>query len=652
MKKQLLEDINRTRIIMGLNVKKNILNEDGIIKTLAKKAKNIFLDVTDETTSGGVSTGKKIVNNIKMNESDYVDILDALENELLDALSENQVNLLKSVILKNPEFIDDIYDDLIKSVLKNTNTDETQLIKRLKNDINNNNSLEEVLKDTFPNADEFTIDILFTKFDKKIKELEKSGKLSDNLNLSNELFNSGRWSDDILEMTDDEKKLISKELTPSVIDSIKNFFTKFNDEERVTKLQKYLKLYSTTNDAKTKITTKKLIEKDFSDLFLTKRKVYEEIMTWCDEVSEKYKGAGLDKIIGEFKDLAKNRDYKAIATLSNLNGPLSKLSTYFNELLRVTKGKITKAEGMRDSIYPSLKDVSPKMDRFISRIKNNPETEKITNDWVANWVRWIRSGSSKGFPRKTNELWLEFTDGSLSGARKKYAMELFGRYMYLNLIWGTLTWLRNMVSYGLTSIGDDEVEMCISNLNSKIQSNPNFFNEITDNDQLPSPCGDFGVLWAVQYETGDKVIGMKWLGNLLREFPISKLNDKSNTITDIFPGKLDDIIDSVLSSLDWVDDRRNLLRLRDSLSNKIENTEKEIEEEKKKIVEADSTQTNVPVIPKISGDEKGFKQYLLNNKKDTTNISVIPASGVKPPKGIEANDAEYEFINDKWTPIY
>lgn len=69
-------------------------------------------------------------------------------------------------------------------------------------------------------------------------------------------------------------------------------------------------------------------------------------------------------------------------------------------------------------------------------------------------------------------------------------------------------------------------------------------------------------------------------------------------------------------------------------------------------VNRDSTTTNTETTPIISGDEKGFKQYLSKIKKDTTSVSVSPASGGKPPKGMDGDDMEYEFINNQWSPIF
>jgi hypothetical protein len=241
------------------------------------------------------------------------------------------------------------------------------------------------------------------------------------------------------------------------------------------------------------------------------------------------------------------------------------------------------------------------------------DEQKIISDkikiWYVGWnKKWLNSGSYFGFPTNTNKMWMEYTGGNVSKAKKTYYAELLGRFAILNITWGVLEFLRDFTFYGVSFIGSDKVKACTTNINNLYSTNEDFKTKwdegtITKKD-LPDPCSDFGVLWGVQFELSES-----WGGYLVEKI-LPSLEFSMDQVTDLFPGKWDDIVANVISFLNFSKDRGSVEEFIESVNDAKDRVEAEAQNEANQINDGE-----------FDNSQNGFKEFLRKNEIDEENLS-------------------------------
>ena len=224
MKKQTLNEISRIQELMGVNVKKPLINEqanavlkkiwalaDDFLTTVPKKAGAL----ADEIQIGSVTVSRKF----------WQDIETVLANpELISTLNKSELKALGKILSQSPELVDKTYREVIQAALKNaeaTGLTERELFELITKKVRGNPpdvepmDFDEVILE-MTGGNELAAAMLTKKF--TIRQME---------------FESGNFK---IEVNPAPKVVTKKVLTPDeiknfnkVIDakSVKTFFTDF-----------------------------------------------------------------------------------------------------------------------------------------------------------------------------------------------------------------------------------------------------------------------------------------------------------------------------------------------------------------------------------------------------------------------------------------
>jgi hypothetical protein len=606
MKKKLLQEILRQKLLMGILSESQLLKEDGILSNLAYLLKKTFSNATPETGRLGQVTGKKIGNTTIPN-SEFDDLsrfVSDFENKINSGarLTDDQFRYLNGIIISDDNLRNAIYRDIMSELMSNTDTKtDRDMIMKIRNVAGNTDReiMDYLNREVTPNLGinntpemQLIYDVFVREIVSKINKIDIEGDLNSVIDWSNDLTNPNRWAKLNSQFTAEDKKFLNNELNPSIVESIMKAFKSFDNDGEFEKFQKYLKIYENSNDVTQKLQIKKFLTKKYAQFFNDKRELYEKLTSWVDSVIKKYPNTTQQtkQMLENFRKLVDNQDFAAIGLLRSSNSNIDALLKRFSTVVELSFTPIKKLKFWK--IYEDKLDESGK---------------KVLQPWVQNFKRWLISGSAKGFPTKQNQLWLQYTGGNLSKAKKLYLSELFGRYLKLNLVWGTLTFLIERLNYLIVS--DEDIKSCNTNLLNKISQDSDFKlkmeNGTLTHSELPEPCNKSMVLWAtIHYQKG----GWK---NAIVEDLLPSFNFDS--FTDIFPGKIDDLLQNVVSGLDWSDNIDNLSDLRRGLEEQLKTVEQEIDDEAGRI-------TNNLSSEKYKNDLNGFKSFLKDNSIDDSKV--------------------------------
>ena len=677
MKKKLLTEIERINTLMGLSPKK-LLMEDGVIGTLTKKILSFLDDFAQETiTVNGNTTptgswknpsGKVLsdveYNNIKSTLNQNPDDL-AFFFQNLEPTEQRKV---LDFLLSDTNIVDETYNDTILDFLKSQSgrdfqlpngsiiqiKSEEDLVKLLSDNPNWKNDLYAIFGDNI-----FLIEILERKFSKKISEFKLNRQVDNPLSYSNSIYDVSRWANVSLDWSDEMTKMLNRELNPTIKDLFKKVFSFFNNEDEFTKLQKYLRQYARTQDSKQKEQLERIIKNKFKVFFMNRRKLFETTEKWISDVISKYPNSStiLKKELENFQKQVKEKNWEEMVKLGKIDNTISKIIDTI-----ATIGKLSK-----DSIF-SKDNINIFRKIFQKANKNTPEEIKSIANEAADAVKektllgfnwnWVKTGSKKGWPSETNKLWLDYTNGNLSQAKRLYALELFGRYLKLHFTWGLLEWFRNWVSWiyiGLGSNSDAESKIltCKKEYNALLQD-PEFKKKLDDGtvtmEDLPESCSSRSMVYAIEWynnidKHGQDLFFDKMMPDL---FKFWKLGDIMtwDEFTDIMPGKGDDFVDNLFSFINWTDQPANLREL-NKIKNEIVN---DIKTEESRITQDGVDNTD----EKYSNDINGFKLYLKDEKMPEENPKLqdnVFLNGTDKYKFVDSNTdnkGKFEYIQQDY----
>jgi hypothetical protein len=587
--KNLLIEINRQLSLMSVNGKPVLLNEDGLLSTIVNKLRKSFdsANTLPVDKVSGKSPGKS-VDGIEIDNIQFGDIQDALNDweNLYPTLTQSDISKLRTLIEKDNELINDIFEQTIEETVSSIYNrfpsleidSDTKLYEFLRGqftnqqNIINRKGLNDFLDGLNSSGDplkQIVYDISNKKILDNVIKLSRGGEIESLIDLNNELFNINKWARIGTNWTDKDNAFINSVITPTVKQSLRNFFTKFSVPKEIENFQKYLKIYNQTSDATQKEQLRKYLITKYSWMAINKNETFKILREWISSVGKKY-NKDFSSITGEIEKAVNDNDL----------GIIFKLAEYDNVLKRTASDFVI---SLKSSIEPSLLNAFTIITKRKAIFKNNPETKQLRQEILNNTLNLIKSGSSKGFPG--GETWMKVTKLNKVRARKLYATEVFIRYVKYSLTYAILKSVGMAVNSVIQKIpsNDTEVQRCKTALKDEkflkgieLSPNPNEF-------LISSGCTYF-VLMAI--ESREKGASKVFLDNLL---PNINLDFKSfdgwdflNTVFEVSPMLIDNIINDVIrlfvSSFEEGDSDLINQRLNE-LKSKVEGAAKEVESE-------------------------------------------------------------------------
>ncbi len=299
-------------------------------------------------------------------------------------------------------------------------------------------------------------------------------------------------------------------------------------EKRAKNLLELSKYYTEGASTALKSQIEDQIKKELYDLAVNGNKVFKETNSKLTDVINGFEKDNRGNLI--------NANQKRFV---DYIGKISKESEGFEnveKMLELTPGGRSKISVFKDALSASFKskNAGSSTIRLFSKMfgKATEKTaEKVGKGKAA--LRWLATGSPRGVPflKMHQKNYLEIIEsGGLSAAKKSYALELVFRLIQWKVCFSLLYTLRNYIAYAW--IGSDKREMINKCLSS------------TSKDKMKNCKGvdSFSEVWALDFMEGSKESQIRWLKEFMDQ--LYGVNSVDN-ITDIFPGKADDLINFV-----------------------------------------------------------------------------------------------------------
>ena len=586
-----------------MNNNKNLLTEVSRIDSLMGVEKKILLEqpgALDDLLELGIKQSSGFVDNalssaIK-NNAELFDAIKTIDQKNLSILSKMDELIATTIRLGDEKLADDIIDVFINSDTKMSDewidmvTDATSEVKRL---VNLGKSVDDAVSEvsekyanafknseTFPNEffDKFARD-----FDSELKDLN----ITPPVRTTRSTVDNPRATGDSLPNPEDVQKEIESwdnwdkipNYTSEEIDELltynrlskwlKDVFTSKETIllNRVKRFNKLSKAYATSVEkgAPTKVQVRLESEmiKELEAITETGLKNRKEAETWIKNTIDGFKTNKKGVII----DPSEKRFYEWAKKVRNKDGTLKNPSEIrkLNIRERVSSDLVV---GLKEAFshwkkYPEL------WNRIVR--KKAPDAPLKSNFWP-----WFLKGSRRGNPwRKWNKSnWDDVIDKKgLSAAKKQYLYELIFRYFQWNILWGIGATLYQSINASLASKDTREkVEGCIN-----ARALPDTDN--TKENKLKQYCESIKTMEEIQllhyWEDPTSVVLLK---NIVYDWD-DKDSGLIDTFTDLFPGKLDDVIlDVVIPYFAGTRDAKTIQEWQDMWGDAVDDVSEQAEE--------------------------------------------------------------------------
>ena len=396
-------------------------------------------------------------------------------------------------------------------------------------------------------------------------------------------------------------------------------------EKRAKNLLELSKYYTEGASTALKAQIEDQIKKELYDLAVNGKKVFKETNSKL-----------IDVINGFEKDARGNLINANQKRFVDYIGKISKESEGFEnveKMLELTSGGRSKISVFKDALSGSFKskNVTNSTVRLFSKLfgkATNKTTEKVGKGKAA--LRWLATGSPRGVPwlKIHQKNYLEIIEsGGLSAAKQSYALELVFRLIQWKVCFSLLYTLKNYLAY--VSIGSDKRKMIDKCLSS------------APKDKIKNCKGvdNFLEVWALDFMEGSKESQIRWLKEFMDQ--LYGVNSWDN-ITDMIPGKADDLVNFVWRFLttsakdEFIDNlEQSMSDGMDEAKEGISNTTEEIED----TIENGGS-------PTPSGGEPGSLEHFI---EDTGAVGATIVNGVImfDGYGYKWDDTEKEYVDVK-----
>ena len=654
--KKIIKEVKRLQEIMGIN--KPLLVENAakliadVIGTIAKKELTKFSkelttaigSLTNATTAEAKKIAADKVIQLARKESPnglYKKIMNAASkdvdiNKVLDDLfSDKEINKFRlsvQKLLRNGETDGQILD-VYRTMIRRSDLSEIQRAafeKRMRDEISNlrktTSGIPDIKLKTTNDDVRVTNDADDVVDDVADDVADGTSKLSDEeVEKTVKDFEETPWGD-VKKIDEETAKYIMDDYQRGAFGRwIRGDFTKATDilEKRAKNLLELSKYYTEGASTALKAQIEDQIKKELYDLAVNGKKIFKETNSKLTDV-----------INGFEKDARGNLINANEKRFVDYIGKISDESEGFenvDKMLGLTPGGKSKISVFKDALSGSFKtkNVTNSTIRLVSKLfgkATGKTAEKVGKGKAA--LRWLATGSPRGIPflKMHQKNYLEIIEsGGLSAAKKSYALELVFRLIQWKVCFSLLYTLKNYLSY--VAVGSDRRKMINKCLSS------------TSEDKMKNCEGidSFLEVWALDFMEGGKESQTRWLKEFMDQ--LYGVNSVDN-ITDMVPGKADDLIAFVWTVLttsakdEFIDD------LEQSLSNGMDEAEEGISNATEEI---EDTIENEGITLPGQGEPGSFEHFnkQVNGKGTDNKDGTFTAYGVT----VKWNGKDYESIN-------
>ena len=668
-RKNLNNQISRIHEIMGTNKKPLLMEQawvDDLIQslvsagvkeesTLMKLGRKLETGLADDgvtalTTKQRAETIDKMVAAARATKDDA--IISVINNKLIKNIPQTTLDTIKTMTksadsisqLKNavnngatdddivntiannfnPNTGDDVLDEVIRNNVRRQVKAELKTIRQSLDDVASSagKTADDVASDTGKVADDVTgeVDDISNAADELTPE-ELASQGSEGIADLDDAINT--WGPDIVGVTEAQAMDIL-EVAKSQ-EGLWAWVTRNTAtvEKRIERIKKLSQVLTKTEDSQLRANLQKQIQKDTYKLGVEGVEFAQGINEYLKLVIAKFptdRGIIIDPKQRLFADFFKDISTKSDG-FTNIEKMLQLSSKEGNKSLMIISDAWKNAWKGTD-ILTTIKNVGKsgkdlvKKSLGVSVDDAAKETaEKILKSRNSTF-NWLRSGSVRGnpwFPSNV-ENYLEIITkvGSKSAATKSYLLELFFRLIKWKMVFAFLYTFRNAVAASPLFTNEDEkakMKNCLS-LRSKSGATP---------EEINNACSEFNndliAKWAMDSVEGnlsDNDQGIRLTKDLFDQMFGQSWGDE---ISDYFPGKLDDLVNSVWSVWVGLGNDIELEQIEETLRNgeqqaldQIDNTQDELDDAL--LIEED--------IPQDLKDIMGEKSNQIKRKTDGT----------------------------------
>ena len=465
--KKIIAEVSRLQELMG--VKKELINEQPKVITTAvktlrnlvkissktdvlKKALNKRLDILIDTTKTPTQRVRAIKYMLEYGDDEVVKHI----RKMIRGQSEKTIKLLNKTIDDNRPAIQGwIEDGLSKKQIVKLIVDDAPMVKtgddaldliikkemrekvgkaydEIKGPVASDQGSTVRKKITNSKVDDVVDDVVDDIPPGNTKTLDDGSEVSD-------LFNTNTWKDDMIKLTDDEiAALANPKWLDKIIDSFTSIYKSTN--EQVSRIQKIAQSIEKTTDSKlkTKLTTR--LKEEMEILYKRSTNQFVALRQYFDDIS---------KIDTDFR--------KTWYLLKGSNGGWDFYKTFGNLAQHNSTLKV-----LWNGLKSDLKSLFEAEQKFFSKIANKA-TKKVSTSkskMIGTTMNNIWSGSRKGLPKMTNELYKELIQKyGPKAAKVSYVRDLALNLLKWNIYIGLFSTIRNSIA---NYAYEDNIQDCIN----------------------------------------------------------------------------------------------------------------------------------------------------------------------------------------------
>lgn len=674
----LLTEISRIHSLMGVE-KKIILEQPGALDDLLELGIKQSSGLVDNALTRAIRNNTELFDAIKTIDQKNLKIVDKMDELIATTirLADNKLadDIIDAFINSDTKMADEWMDMVVDA------TDEVERLVGLGKSVDDAVSeVSEKYANAFKNSEIFPnefFDKFARDFDSELKDLNITPPVRttrstvDNPRVTDDAVETGARElsgeevenliNDLQNTPWDNVPLISEEVANHMLTTanrgifgrwVRGDFRRLHTllVEKTERIKTLSKLYIETTNSTIKARLEERIKADLYDLALNDKKLLNETNSKLTDVINSF-GRERGNIINPNEkrfaeyigDLRKKTDGFEVAKIMNLTSEGRSGLTILGDAFRASLPGKTKWINTVINIGKSVKEIPARLIGKEGEEAAKKTIEKIASDRQKTW-NWVKSGSPRGNPWRTENQknYIKIIEkGGLSAAKKSYILELVFRLIQWKVLFAVIYTFRNAITSSIFTSSEKKSRMknCIILRN----------NSDATQEQINSACSEFNDLfskWAMDSIEGNldenDEEGKRFIKDLIDQI----FGSGEDELTDIFPGKWDDMVYFVYKTIIFFSNDKQQEELENALrdgqqtaQDQIETTTQEIEN----TLEEEGISVNDE-----SSDNNTFQPGSKQDLEAFIGLTVTPNSDGTFSEG----DVLYKWDNNKYFVKY